>query len=99
MTADPHKEFRITIRVADSVLGEEDSTPANPQYGIHASWAERLFKFPVLYGISNLPDSSSFMHRASVCLTVPRYRLLRLCLGLYDDAAPALNFDVQAVPI
>ena len=64
MTADSHKEFRIGIWVVDSMLREEDSTPANPKYGIHVLWAERLFKLPVAYSISNPPDGSSFRHRA-----------------------------------
>lgn len=48
------------------MLGEEDSSPANPKYGIHVLWAERLFKLPMAYSISNQPDGSSFMHRASL---------------------------------
>ena len=35
---------------------------ANPKYGIHALWAERLFKFAMADSISNPPDGSSFMH-------------------------------------
>ena len=48
------------------MLGEEDSSPANPKYGIHVLWAERLFKLPMAYSISNQPDGSSFMHSASL---------------------------------
>ena len=67
MTADSHKEFRIAIWVVDSMLREEDPTPANPKYGIHALRAERLFKLPVAYSISNPPDGSSFMHWGHPC--------------------------------